>query len=413
MRISVTVMATVSSTATAASRGPPSFRTQRLLARAGIVAGALVLAAVVLPSSLASWADVDHPRIAAQIAPWDAAAATDAAASLGANPRNPRVRALVRRALARDLTQVTAIELRALDLAVSGKRGQARRLFRVSDRLSRRSLPTRLWLIQDAVDHGDVAGALHDFDIALRTSTDAPPILFPVLARASADPRLTIPLARTFDRPSEWRLMFFDWALANDVDPGPIASVVARMRDRRFVVANSVDQRLIERLVTAREFAAARSLSRAFGHNPTGVADPNFADANAHFPFGWELVSNGSIAAERAIAGATPVLSYSAGPANGGQVAAQLLNLAPGVYRLAAETAANATGAAPYWSLTCEGGGGEIAHLDQPLTANTGAETGFAVPVDCVAQWLTLTIRPAPDSNTQAGAIASIAVLPH
>ena len=367
---------------------------------------------MVLPSSLATWADVDHPQVAARIAPWNAAASADAAASLGANPRSPRVRALVRRALARDLTQVTAIELRALDLAVSGKQAQARRLFQLSDRLSRRSLPTRLWLIQDAVDRGDVASALHDFDIALRTSTDAQPILFPVLARASADPRLAIPLARTFDRPSEWRLMFFEWVLSNGVDARPIASIVARMRDRPFVVANALDQRLVERLVTAREFAAARSLSRAFGHNSTGVADPNFGDANAHFPFGWELVSNGSIGAERAVSGSSSVLSYSAEPAKGGQVASQLLGLAPGAYVLATKAAANATGAAPYWSLACDGGGGEIARLDQPMTANGRVQVQFSVPPGCVAQWLTLTIRPAPDSNTQSGAIAWIRVSP-
>jgi hypothetical protein len=383
-----------------------------LVARAGIVTGALVVAGVVLPSSLATWADVDHPQIAARIAPWNAAASADAAASLAADPRSPRVRMLARRALDRDLTQVTAIELRSVDLAVSGKPGEARRLFELSDRLSRRSLPTRLWLIQDAVDRGDVAGALHDFDIALRTTTDAQPILFPILARASADPTLTIPLARTFDQPSEWRLMFFEWVLANDVDARPIASVVARMRDRRFVLANGVDQRLIERLVTARQFAAARSLNQAFRPNPVGVADPNFRDATAHFPFGWEFVSNGSMTAERAASGSSSVLSYSAEPANGGQVAAQLLGLRPGAYVLATRTAANGTGAAPYWSLSCDGAGGEIARLDQPMTANARAETEFSIPLGCAAQWLTLAIRPAPDSQTQVGAIASISVAP-
>ena len=110
------------------------------------------------------------------------------AASLGAHPQSALARSLVARALDRDLTQVPAIEMRALDLAVSGKESEARQLFHWSDRLSRRSLPTRLWLIQDAVDHGNVAGALRDFDIALRTTTDAQPILFPVLAKASSRP---------------------------------------------------------------------------------------------------------------------------------------------------------------------------------------------------------------------------------
>jgi hypothetical protein len=79
---------------------------------------------------------------------------------------------------------------------------------------------------------------------------------------------------------------------------------------------------------------------------------------------------------------------------------------------IASKTAANATGAAPYWSLNCAGAGGEIARLDQPMNANARAETAFAVPRGCAAQWLTLTIRPAPDSNSQSGAIAWVSVSP-
>lgn len=406
-------MATVSNTATIdrrETRSKQASRKSKLLARAGVVTGALLVGAVVLPSSLATWADVDHPQIAARIAPWSAAAAADSAASLAADPRSPRVRALVRRSLARDPTQITAVELRALDLALSHERAQARRLFQLSDRLSRRSLPTRLWLIQDAVDHGDVAGALRDFDIALRTTTDSQPILFPVLARASSDPTLTVSLARTFDRPSEWRLMFFEWVLAYNVDPGPIARVVSRMRDRRFLVANTIVQRLSQRLVDAQEFDAAMLLNRRLGRRTAAVADPNFRDAGAHYPFGWEFVSNGSIGAERAVSGSATALSYHAEAANSGQVAAQLLALAPGRYSLATATAANASGAAPYWSVSCATTDVPIARLDQPMAANARAETAFTVPPRCDAQWLRLIIRPAPYSDTQAGAVASISV---
>lgn len=175
-------MATVSSTATIArpgARARLTSRQQKLIARGAIIAGAVLVAAIVLPSSLATWADVDRPQIATRIAPWNAAALADSAAALAAHPQSPLARSLVARALDRDLTQVPAIEMRALDLAISGKPGQARQLFHWSDRLSRRSLPTRLWLIQDAVDHGDVTGALRDFDIALRTTTDAQPISSP------------------------------------------------------------------------------------------------------------------------------------------------------------------------------------------------------------------------------------------
>ena len=402
-------MATVSITATASSRSPGRGKTG---ARAAIVAGALCAAAAILPASLANWADVDRPQLAVRIAPWSAVAAADAAAELGTtNPTKAQVRALVNRALARDLTQVPAIELRALDLAVSGRPVEARRLFELSDRLSRRSLPTRLWLIQDAVDRGDVAGALRHFDIALRTTTDAQPILFPVLVKASADPTLTEPLARLLDRPSDWRLIYLNWAVANSSDITPTLRIVAHMRDGQFVVSNGIDQRLIERLASTRGFADARLLNRRFGRSSAGVADPSFADPSARYPFGWGLVSNATLGAERILSGSSSMLGYRAAPANSGQVAAQLLTLVPGQYSLKVRTGLRGAGTPPYWSIFCaDGTGGELARLEQPLAANGIAATTFAVPPGCSGQWLTLRIRPAADASEQSGAIASVSI---
>ena len=404
-------MATVSITATASSRSPGR---GKAVARAAIVAGALCAAAAFLPASLASWADVDQPQLAVRIAPWSAVAAADAAAELGTtNPTNGRVRALVSRALGRDLTQVPAIELRALDLAVSGRPAEARRLFELSNQLSRRSLPTRLWLIQDAVDRGNVAGALRHFDIALRTTTDAQPILFPVLGKASADPTLTEPLARMLDRPSDWRLMYLNWAVANSKDVTSTARVVAHMRDSEFVVSSGIDQRLIERLASARGFAEARLLNQRFGRSSAGIADPNFADPGARYPFGWGLVSNASLGAERILSGSSSMLGYRAAPANSGQVAAQLLTLVPGKYALNVRTGLRGTGTPPYWSVLCgDGSGGELARVEQPLAANGTAGTTFVVPAGCSAQWLTLRVRPAADAAEQSGAVASVSISP-
>ena len=409
-------MATVSNTSTTGRRSPHESsrsRRRRAVARTAIVAGSVLAVAVFIPSSLASWLDPDHPETAARIAPWNARVAADAAGRLGADPRVPEVRSLVQKALARDLTLTPAIELRAADLAASGHQAEAARLFHLSDGLSRRSLPTRLWLIQDAVDRGDVEGALRNFDIALRTSTDAPAILYPVLARASADPRLTVPLARTLDRLSDWRLMFLEWTLANGANAHSIANVVAEMRDRAFIKGNDVDQLLIERLVTARDFQPAVLLHQRFRTKPSAmVADWNFADPSARYPFGWGLVGGGSLGAERALSSAGPMLAYHAAPATSGQLAAQLLDLAPGRYVLTTKTAAAAGAEAPYWSISCgENTGGEIGRLDQPPAAGERGSTVFTVPPGCAAQWLTLSVRPGADAP-QSGAIAWVSVSP-
>lgn len=395
-------MATASNIATSARLSLGIGR--KALLRAGIAGAALLVVAVLIPSSLADWLAVDNPLLAARIAPWNAAAAANAAAALK-NPTSREARALVRRALDRDVTQIPAIELRALDLALSGQTGQARALFNLSDRLSRRSLPTRLWLIQDAVDRGSVAGALRNFDIALRTTTDAQPVLFPVLARASADPTLTVAIARLLDRPSDWRQMFFEWVLASGRDVSPVADIALHMKDRRFLASYNDDQRLIERLVTARHFSQARTLHPTDGL----IADPNFRNPAARYPFGWGLVSNGSIRAERGTDG----LSYHATPPMSGQVAAQLLTLTPGKYSLATRTATQGIGARPFWSVTCgDNDGGELVRLDQPPTRGSRDRAGFEVPSGCTGQWLTLSVRAAPDASPQSGSIAWVAITP-
>jgi hypothetical protein len=410
-------MATVTATniATTAERGRRTRAAaprRRTAARAAIALGALAAGALILPGSLASALSDGHPAFAAWIAPWNARAAASAAAALGADPRTPESRALVSKALARDLTVLPALELRALDLAASGKRADAARLFGLSDRLSRRSLPTRLWLIQSSVDRGDVAGALGNFDIALRTSTGAPPILFPVLAKAAGDPSLTAPLARLLDQPSDWRLMFFEWALANDANLHSIANVAARMRDRRLITHNQVDQRMIEQLVTAGDFGQALRLRLRFDPKPLAiVADPRFSDPSAQYPFGWGLVSDGSMGAERTLDGTGSALTYRATSSRSGQVAAQLLVLRPGHYAFATRAAAAASGEAPYWSLTCgQAGGEQLATLDQPLAPGPAAATEFTVPGGCTAQWLTLRLRPSGEATPQSGSIAWVSV---
>jgi len=410
-------MATVTATNIATTRKHRSqgaSAKRRALARLSIAVALIAAGAVLLPNSLAMALSDSQPLLAARIAPWNARVATAAAGAIGGDPRQQETRSLVRTALNRDLTDPAGIELRAADLAASGHPAEAARLFALSDRLSRRSLPTRLWLIQAAVDRGVVAGALRNFDLALRTSNEAPTILFPVLAKASADPRITVPFAQLLDRPSDWRLMYFEWALANDPDLHSLAAVTMRMRDRRLIEQNHLDERLIEGLVTNEEFDQALRLKQHFDPRPIApIADPHFANPSALYPFGWSLVSNGSIGAERSIGAAGPVLAYRAASSGSGQVAAQLLMLKPGAYRLATRTAAPGRGTPPLWTISC-GGAGEamLAQLEQPLGAGAQAATRLVVPAGCPAQWLVLQLRPYADSEGQSGAIEWVSVAP-
>lgn len=387
--------------------------------RAAIVVVAVALAVAVLRQGIAMSLSRVDPAFAARIAPDNAEVAIAAARALaGTDTLHQRapVRRLVDAALARDLTNPTAIEFKALQAAERGDHRQEARLFGLSDTISRRSLPTRLWRIQHAVDRGDIAGALANFDVALRTSSDAPAILFPVLSRAANDPTLADPIARVLDRPSDWRAMFLHFAITEgDAAPG-IADILPRLRDRAWIVAGGIDGTLISQLVAEERFAEARGVQDEFHPRAADaglVRDPHFADPGAVYPFGWTLGQKGEIGALRGRIGARTALSIQSQPGGIGQVAAQLLVLPPGAYRFTVRTATTLADptALPLWTLTCAGEEGvQIALLDQPAARGATAAVDFAVAPGCAAQWLALTLRESDIPAGQSGAIASVAV---
>jgi hypothetical protein len=391
-------------------------RISLILWRSAVLLGGLLAAILVLRAGADGWLAGENPVVAARWAPGKARAAMAAARSYVGRGKvaDPQVRRLVADALDGDATLPSAIELAALEANEAGDHGKAARLFHLSDAISRRSLPTRLWLIQTSVDRGDVAGALRDFDIALRTSTDAPKLLFPVLARASDDPTLVAPIARLLDRPSDWRLTFLRDAVTDYGAAPGIAAVTLRMRDRSWLIANQIDETVIGELIAQDRYAEARVVQDAFHpitHDEGLIRDPAFADDGARYPFGWRIEEQGEIGARRSRANGRSVLTYQSLSDGSGPVATQLLILPPGRYRLVTRTALHAADetAVPFWTVTCaEEGGPQITLLDQPQTGL--AEADFVTPPDCGAQWLTLNLRGSDRPDGQSGAIADVVV---
>ena len=357
------------------------------------------------------------PRAASLLAPYDARAAITAAraeASAGAKVASPLVRSLTQQALERDATIPAAIEMRAAQAEAQNDAAREKRLFELSSAISRRSLPTRLWLIQHSVDAGDVAGALENFDVALRTSMAAPDVLFPVLANASSDPSLAVPIARILDRPEDWRESFLHFAITEAHAAPGMAAVVTRMRDRRLIVDKQIDQSLVGELVAEKQFDLARRVHDAFSPSAGRdlVADALFADSRMTYPFGWELIQTGTSGAQRVRSEGRSALEYQVSPGGGGQAATQLLTLAPGDYRLTVTTArpANDRVSQPFWTLTCgDEDEGQLALLDQPSVAEASAAVDFTVPDGCTGQWLALTLRSS-DEPDLTGAIQSVTV---
>ena len=388
--------------------------TSRHAWRAAIIAGTLLVGAAAVQSSLSNALRETRPNRAAEVAPGNGRAEIAGALNLldgGASPTDAAVQDRVRTALRRDTTIPAALELAALGRGKAGDKAGELQLYGLSSRLSRRSLATRLWLIQAAVERGDAEGALAHMELALRTSSAAPNILFPALARGLEDPNLAASIAAMVDRPSEWRSDFIGYAMRN-ADPIAAARLMIAIRNRRGINAGDFD-RLLVRLVDERRYSVAQMLGTGFGRVRPGsgpVADPTFIDETAHYPFGWAITEGEAFGARRDRERGRPVLNYHANSAEGGQIAAQVLALAPGTYRLATRVErADAAQLQPWWLVSCTGGTKPLVLL--PLSSRDRGVTSeqFTIPRDCQTQWLVLVVRPALEQ--QVGSVAEVRLL--
>lgn len=374
----------------------------------GIVVGALLLAVLVVQTGLANVTRYRASEDVLRWAPGDAralAGASEVVLTADAGPQE-RARAAdyARAAIRRDPTLGTPFRVLGFIADANGDRAAARALITHAELLSRRDLPTQLWLIDDAVARSDMKGALTHFDTALRTSLLAPTVLFPVLGKALSEPEIVDALAGTLAARPSWRDRF----LADAIDKSPELAGLVRLSDqlrmRRTPLDAAQQRQLLNRLTEARAFGlVARMRPSAVPGAALGqaVIDPGFDADTGIFPFAWTLTEQDGLSARRegATEGATALrLAFRADIGRGGELARQLLVLKPGRYRLqwlGGHDAPDALGA-PVWSVSCaDGPPRSLLSGDMAVGAGTQRGSGeFTVPASgCQGQWLGLAAR--------------------
>lgn len=334
-----------------------------------------------------------------------------------------RASVIAHRALRRDPLNVVAARALGVVAAFRGRQNTARRWFGYAHWLSRRDLPTQLWLIEDAVAQGNIELALRHYNYALSTNSLAEQLLFPILINASADPAIIQPLAALLRERPLWRGSFIDALVSN----GPSADgLVTLVSAAELNLRNGTERQLAAR--TIRQLLRINAVPEAFtlyqrltGARDEGVRNGGFQRDNFLPPLDWELTNEPDLFATIADGPNDRhprVLNITATNGKGGVAAKQLLHLKPGRYVLSALVGGQQIDLTepPELQIACRSSASRLVNL--PFSASDG-DTGIRVAAafevvgsNCAFQWLRTSIRGSIESRTTEAWITDLSVQP-
>lgn len=326
---------------------------------------------------------------------------------------------LSRAALRRDPTAVSAAATLGAVTLAQNDTAAARRLLAYAQMLSRRNVQTQLWSIEDAVGRGDVLGALHWYDIALRTKPELSDILYPVLAQASRDATIRVALTRTLAGKPPWSDSYVGFAAGQKDNPQSTAALFAGLRARGVVIPPAAEASVVGVLLDGgnvgeawRYYAAIRpGATRARARDPrfTALLDtPSLLD--------WLPVNDGNVSTsiQRTLKGG--VFEFSAPASIGGTVLQQVQLLPAGSYRLSGHSdgIAQDAHALPYWTLTCRADGRELGRVTVSNSAQAGGNFAgtLTVPANCPVQVLALFAQASDAIGGISGQIDRVVLAP-
>ncbi|KZE13274.1 hypothetical protein [Sphingomonas hankookensis] len=325
---------------------------------------------------------------------------------------------LARQALRHDPTAVSAVATLGINAQIRENTAAARRIFAYADKLSRRDLRTRLWAIEDAVARNDIAGALRNYDTALRTSRVAADLLFPVLASAITNSDIRSDLIRLLGTRPIWGDHFVTYLAVNGPDTRATASVLATLRSRGMNLPEGTEALLIPRLLAAGQTDDAWTYYRSMrrGVDRQMSRDANFeANLTLPSPFDWTPITDSGISTTIQHGENSGLVDISVPPNLGGPLLRQTQVLSPGNYVIEGHSIAveGPNSDYFYWTLTC-GDGRELGRVPVPASSRQGGRfTGqITVPTACPVQQFMLVAKPTDQMSGLTGQIDFVRLRP-
>lgn len=394
---------------------------RELLARGGLALGLGVLGYVGTASSLALVITKADPAQAYVMAPDNGVILADYAQSefvrAPSKENNSLSASLARRALLSDPTAADALTVLGFQAQLRGEAVRADRIFSYSTALTRRELRPRLWAIEQAVERGDIVGALRNYDIALRTSRDASELLYPTLASAMSEPRIRAALLPILDSNPIWKDGFVAYAADSGTEP---EGAIALFQEGRSIGLEPTDAsrvNLVNTLFAQNKYNEAWAYYGTFraGARRDRSRDPAFSLAEPRRAiFDWQPGADTRLSAAILRNGSSGLLDFSVPPSVGGILVSQTQLLPAGPYRLEGRSRGvdQPARSRPYWSLVCRDGR-ELGRVTLPNSAiNDGRFAGrFVVPEGCQSQTLSLIARSTDDIMGISGQIESASLV--
>lgn len=376
----------------------------------------LVFAYASLSATLATVLAKSSPNKALLIWPFDgriiSAAAMDSLRQGNATDVPRATAPSAAKALIADPTTARAANVIGFQKELQNDRAGAMRAFAYAARLSARELQTHVWAINHASRRGDIDTVLKHYDMALRTSRDAPELLFPVLANALTDKLVRDRLAR-LARQSPWRRDFVVYAAQRAPQVQATMTFFSEAPTKGMLVEADVKDTLVSTAFAKNSAAMAWDYFRSThpGARRDRSFDPDFAAMETgSTPFHWQIpdTATSDVRFEQSGNEQTRVV-FDIANSLSGPILQQITALLPGVYRVNVKQDAQTLSLSNRmeWVISCQQLMTPIARL--PFQS---PQSGFAVPANCPFQVFALQIAPAAGVGPISGAVDRAEVIP-
>ena len=326
--------------------------------------------------------------------------------------RSPAV-AAAEAALARDPTAVQAISTLAFDAEARGDHARALALAKFGQELSRRDLKTQLFLLQMAVERNDIKDALTHYDYALRTSDEAPSLLFPILRQAVVFPQVRLNLVETMSRHPPWGSVYLYDLVSKGADLFAASALISDLHKAGIDVPADVEDILITRLTEQGQMIQAwqKYQARFPGARGDALRNGSFNRQSSSTPFDWIFPAVTGLDAHLGREGGQGRLDYEAISGVGGVAARQLLVLSEGTYHLAGNAAVSRDAAPPSWGVRCtDGRSVGTVSFQKEADGSARSAADFSIPAACNAQWLELIVPSSDAIESNRGSITHVTI---